>query len=425
MVGEGISGGDVVVRLSYLEVYNEMVQDLLSTTITSLPVRHTHERGFYVDDLIEVDCKTLDDAMGVLDEGLRNRTTRSHKLNEYSSRSHSILTVTIETPLESGEGKKVGMMKFVDLAGSERIKQSDTKGETLAETLKINKSLLTLGNVISTLSRPPNSTTPPPHIPYRDSKLTMLLRDSLGGTSHTLLLACISPSSFHESLKTLRYASRAMGVVNRPVVGVRKAGVEEEVKTLRGEVGRLREENGWLWGVVNGEGGGGGGGGSGGGGGGGHAGGVGRMESFREDGWIGSGMPWMPGGGGGAPPYPQQHPSPHAPPIQHQPPHHPPLHGRRSTSFSQQHAPQPQHQHHPPPPFRAPSYTATLSYTPTTPSVPSPSAHHTPHHLSRSSSSSRTPISLQTPRDVSRSRSILLKDVEDLDREIWRMEGRV
>ncbi|KAI9337545.1 P-loop containing nucleoside triphosphate hydrolase protein [Obelidium mucronatum] len=221
------------VRATYLEIYNELVQDLLSPLVNanaSLPVRWTAERGFYVENTITVECQDLDDCMAVLEEGLKNRTTGAHRLNEYSSRSHSIMTVYIDSEyIDENDHQKVvkkGKISFVDLAGSERVRESRAKGDTLTETMNINKSLLTLG-----------------HIPYRDSNLTKLLSDSLGGSGLALMIACISPSSFNlqESLKTLRYAARARKIRNRPSIQV--APIGDKVLALRREVNGLRREN--------------------------------------------------------------------------------------------------------------------------------------------------------------------------------------
>ncbi|ORY48867.1 kinesin-domain-containing protein [Rhizoclosmatium globosum] len=190
-----------IIRATYLEIYNELVQDLLSplaSPTSSLPVRWTAERGFYVENAITVECRDLDDCIAVLEEGLKNRSTGAHRLNEYSSRSHSIMTVYIESG--EGESMKRGKISFVDLAGSERVRESRAKGDTLTETMSINKSLLTLGNCISALADPKKRNG---HIPYRDSNLTKLLSDSLGGSGLALMIACISPSSVNlqESLK--------------------------------------------------------------------------------------------------------------------------------------------------------------------------------------------------------------------------------
>lgn len=154
---------------------------------------------------------------------MKNRHHGSHELNKDSSRSHSLLTIyLISEKTNDADGivfKKYGKISFVDLAGSERLKE--TKSETqvmLKETGNINKSLFTLGKVISMLSTGKSMSAK--YIPYRDSKLTMLLQDSLGGTSKALMIACVSPSEAYaeETLCTLNYACRVMNIKNKPVV---------------------------------------------------------------------------------------------------------------------------------------------------------------------------------------------------------------
>lgn len=163
------------VHACYLEIYNEQVQDLLNPSSTSLPVRFGTEKGFYVENLFVVECEVLDDCLAVLEEGLRNRRTGSHRLNEHSSRSHGMMTIHVESETVDPDDQRVirrkGKICFVDLAGSERVKESRATGDTLTETLNINKSLLTLGNCISALSemKKKNSNV---HVPYRDSKVS-------------------------------------------------------------------------------------------------------------------------------------------------------------------------------------------------------------------------------------------------------------
>lgn len=184
--------------------------------------------------------------MAVLEEGLRNRSTGSHQLNQHSSRSHSLMTLYIESyDSESGALKTTGKISFVDLAGSEKVKDSQATGATLTETLSINKSLLTLGNCISCLS---DKSKRNGHIPYRDSKLTKLLADSLGGRGLALMIANIGPSltCMHETLKTLRYAQRASKIKNRPQIGTPDtkealiARLRRDLKEARMEGDRLR-----------------------------------------------------------------------------------------------------------------------------------------------------------------------------------------
>ncbi|KAJ3023049.1 Kinesin- protein 12 [Thoreauomyces humboldtii] len=240
------------VKAAYLEIYNEHVQDLMSLTNTvSLPVRFQASRGFYVENLLVLDCHTIDDCIAVMQEGLKNRTTRAHQLNEHSSRSHSIMTIYIDSEQPEPAGGrpfvKHGKMSFVDLAGSEKVRETKATGESFNEMLNINKSLLTLGNCISALSDARKRTG---HIPYRDSNLTRLLADSLGGSGLALMIACVSPSPNHinETLKTLRYAQRTKRIKNRPVVNMDPR--DELVETLTAQVTQLRIENEYLKSMV-------------------------------------------------------------------------------------------------------------------------------------------------------------------------------
>ncbi|KAJ3127283.1 Kinesin- protein 12 [Nowakowskiella sp. JEL0407] len=250
------TGTIYTVRAVYMEIYNENVLDLLSSQNSSLSIRWTAEKGFYVENLLVLECENLDDCLVVLEEGLKNRTTRSHNLNDYSSRSHSILTIYIDGEYVDEYGCKTathGKISFVDLAGSEKLKTSRASGQTLKETLNINKSLLTLGNCISALSDKKSRRS---HIPYRDSKLTQLLSDSLGGNGLALMIACISPSSenIQETLKTLRYATRASRIKNQavPYVGgsTQYDEREELVRRLRRDLLIARKENEELRAVV-------------------------------------------------------------------------------------------------------------------------------------------------------------------------------
>ncbi|XP_046840261.1 kinesin-like protein KIF12 isoform X2 [Xenia sp. Carnegie-2017] len=238
-------------RASYLEVYNEKVQDLLelSSSRDSLVVRWSTDRGFYVEDLFTVTCETEDDLMAVLEEGLRNRQVRAHCINDHSSRSHCMLTLNLDS--ESCEPDddadfvvmKYGKLSFVDLAGNERVKETKSTGDLLTESQNINKSLLTLGNCISALSDAKKRNG---HIPYRDSKLTKLLAKSIGGEGMTLMIACISPSSSvaSDTLNTLRYAQRAKKIRNKPVVQM--DAKEKLILSLKREIKTLKKENSYF-----------------------------------------------------------------------------------------------------------------------------------------------------------------------------------
>ncbi|XP_041349657.1 kinesin-like protein KIF12 isoform X4 [Gigantopelta aegis] len=242
-------GTNKVLRASYLEVYNEQVIDLLNPSHRRyLAVRWSKNKGFYVENLFQVQCETLDDLMAVLEEGLRNRQTGSHGLNEFSSRSHSMLTVTIDSEYPDPDDEnlyitKRGKLSFVDLAGSEKVKDQNLGAGVLSESNSINKSLLVLGNCISHLG---DSKRRHGHIPYRDSKLTKLLADSLGGNGVTLMITCITPSSYNvtETMNTLRYASRAKKIKTKPAIKMDPR--EKLILSLKREIKILRNENHYL-----------------------------------------------------------------------------------------------------------------------------------------------------------------------------------
>ncbi|KAI3641021.1 hypothetical protein MIR68_001899 [Amoeboaphelidium protococcarum] len=245
---------EFTIKASYLEIYNEHVQDLLNPSAASLPVRYNKENGFFVENLFEVECDVLDDCMAVLEEGLRNRKVGSHKLNERSSRSHSMLTLIIQSEtVDPDDGRfirKIGKINFVDLAGSERVKESKATGQMFNESLSINKSLLCLGNCISALAEMKRKKSQA-HVPYRDSKLTKLLFETLGGNGLALMIACVSPSSvnLNETLNTLRYASRARKIQNKPVLQMDPR--EELILNLRKQIQQLKVDNDTLSGLVD------------------------------------------------------------------------------------------------------------------------------------------------------------------------------
>ncbi|XP_077532007.1 kinesin-like protein KIF12 isoform X2 [Haemaphysalis longicornis] len=241
-------GVEYIVQASYLEIYKEHVLDLLNPSHKTLPVRWSKDKGFYAENLFVVECEDLGDLDGVLQEGRKNRQVRSHEMNEYSSRSHSILTISLASEVRDPDDcntfiRRQGKLSLVDLAGSEKTKKTRSRGNTLVEANNINKSLLVLGNCISCLADPKKRTG---HIPYRDSTLTKLLADSLGGTGMALIIACVSPSASnaHETINTLRYASRAKRVKTKPMV--RMDPRELLILSLRREVRLLRMENSYL-----------------------------------------------------------------------------------------------------------------------------------------------------------------------------------
>ncbi|TFK00395.1 Kinesin-like protein KIF12 [Platysternon megacephalum] len=233
----------LVLSASYVEIHNEQVRDLLSPgPARPLPVRWSKTRGFYIENLLTVEFGSLEAIMALLQEGTRRRRSAAHALNGHSSRSHALLTIRIRRKAVSPEPSSCqqGALCFVDLAGSERVKDTGSAGERLVEATNINRSLLALGHCISLLVDPRRRRS---HIPYRDSKLTRLLAESLGGSGITLMVACISPSSrcLTETLRTLRFAGRAKKVTTKPVA--HRVSREKLLQSLEQEIQTLREEN--------------------------------------------------------------------------------------------------------------------------------------------------------------------------------------
>ncbi|XP_068830032.1 kinesin-like protein KIF12 isoform X1 [Capricornis sumatraensis] len=235
----------VTLRASYLEVYNEQIRDLLSLGAPRpLPVRWNKTRGFYVEQLRVVEFGSLGALMELLQMGLSRRRSSAHTLNQASSRSHALLTLYIShqtmPPVDPGEPPAGGKLCFVDLAGSEKVAATGSRGELMLEANSINRSLLALGHCISLLLDPQRKQS---HIPFRDSKLTKLLADSLGGHGVTLMVACVSPSAqcLPETLSTLRYASRAQRVTTRPQAP--RSPKAKPPQHLEAEPLQLQEEN--------------------------------------------------------------------------------------------------------------------------------------------------------------------------------------
>jgi len=233
-------------RASFLEIYNETCNDLLNIRNgQNLPLRYNDEQRFYVESLFVIQCDTLHDMMAVIEEGIRNRKVAEHELNADSSRSHSIFTIhsQITTSVGGFSSVKEGKINIVDLCGSERLKKSRSAKHHRTETKHINKSLLTLGQVISTLSDPRQKDR---HIRYRDSKLTCLLADSLGGSSACIMIATITPTveQLDETVNTLNYANKAKNIKNKPQVA--ETTHEDIIVQLQQQIQQLRDENNHL-----------------------------------------------------------------------------------------------------------------------------------------------------------------------------------
>lgn len=246
------------VHVSYFEVYNEHVRDLLvarTNPPTYLKIRESRADGVYVQGLTDSPVKSYAEVEKLMKSGDQNRTVASTKMNDTSSRSHAVFTLTlkqIQHDLASDSTiERLARMRLVDLAGSERANRTEATGERLREGGNINQSLTTLGRVIAALADPKRQRSPTKGgqsptkrklevVPYRDSVLTWLLKDSLGGNSKTAMVACISPSDYEETLSTLRYADQAKKIrtqahVNQDAVSAaeRDAKIMEMQETIK------------------------------------------------------------------------------------------------------------------------------------------------------------------------------------------------
>lgn len=222
------------VTASFLEVYGEDIYDLLddNNDRASLKLREKEDGQVFVVGLKKNPVLNAAEAMGILNTGTMNRTTACTLMNHTSSRSHAVFTIHLQQTTRTNEGVDIttsSCMTFVDLAGSERMKKTGAEGERMREGIKINEGLLALGNVINALGDDERlSTGEKVHVPYRQSKLTRLLQDALGGNSQTLFLACVSPSDTNasETISTLQYANRARNIKNAPMRNVDAAALE-------------------------------------------------------------------------------------------------------------------------------------------------------------------------------------------------------
>ncbi|KAG7205851.1 hypothetical protein KM043_007787 [Ampulex compressa] len=237
------------VEVSYMEIYNEKVHDLLDPKPNkqSLKVREHNVLGPYVDGLSQLAVTSFQDIDNLMAEGNKSRTVAATNMNSESSRSHAVFSVILTQTLTDSKsgvsGEKVSRMSLVDLAGSERAVKTGAVGDRLKEGSNINKSLTTLGLVISKLAdqNSGNNKNKDKFVPYRDSVLTWLLKDNLGGNSKTVMVATISPAAdnYEETLSTLRYADRAKRIVNHAVVN--EDPNARIIRELRQEVETLKE----------------------------------------------------------------------------------------------------------------------------------------------------------------------------------------
>ncbi|KAG5979398.1 hypothetical protein E4U55_005206 [Claviceps digitariae] len=242
------------VRVSYFEVYNEHVRDLLVPVVPNAPpnylkIRESPTEGPYVKDLTEVPVRNIDEILRWMKNGDQSRTTASTKMNDTSSRSHAVFTIMLKQihhDMDTDETtERSSRIRLVDLAGSERAKSTEATGARLREGSNINKSLTTLGRVIAALADPKalRSGKRKDVVPYRDSILTWLLKDSLGGNSKTAMIACIAPSDYDETLSTLRYADQAKRIRTRAVVNqdqISTAERDAQITAMAEEIRQLQ-----------------------------------------------------------------------------------------------------------------------------------------------------------------------------------------
>ncbi|KAK9280493.1 hypothetical protein L1049_014185 [Liquidambar formosana] len=236
-------------KCSFLEIYNEQILDLLDPSSINLQIREDIKKGIHVENLKEIEVSSARDV--IQQAHSTNRKVAATNMNRASSRSHSVFTCIIESKWESQgvSHHRFARLNLVDLAGSERQKSSGAEGERLKEATNINKSLSTLGLVIMNLVNVSNGKSL--HVPYRDSKLTFLLQDSLGGNSKTIIIANISPSNCCslETLSTLKFAQRAKFIKNNAIVNEDTSG---DVLAMRMQIQQLKKEVSRLRGLING-----------------------------------------------------------------------------------------------------------------------------------------------------------------------------
>ncbi|PUU72771.1 P-loop containing nucleoside triphosphate hydrolase protein [Tuber borchii] len=247
----GIDEADNSVKCSFIELYNEELKDLLASDENNKVkiFEDSTRKGIVIQGMEESFIKNAEDGVKLLQEGSHKRQVAATKCNDLSSRSHTVFTITVHVKEIGEDGEdllRTGKLNLVDLAGSENIGRSGAENKRAREAGMINQSLLTLGRVINAL------VDKSPHIPYRESKLTRLLQDSLGGRTKTCIIATVSPakSNLEETISTLDYAARAKNIRNKPQINqmlTKKALIREyvtEIEKLKGDLMATRQKNG-------------------------------------------------------------------------------------------------------------------------------------------------------------------------------------
>jgi kinesin family member 3B len=237
---EGMENSQFLVRASYLEIYKENIRDLLSAKKQKLIMHEKPDTGVYIKDLSSYICKSCEEMQNVQDIGKKHKSMAATSMNDRSSRSHSVFTLTLERSEIGPDGKdhiRVGKLNMVDLAGSERQSKTDASGQRLEEAIKINLSLTCLCQVISALTDSKAT-----YVPYRDSQLTRLLQDSLGGNTKTVMISNIGPADYNmdETINTLRWASRAKNIQNRPRIN--EDPKDAMIREFQDEIRKLRAQ---------------------------------------------------------------------------------------------------------------------------------------------------------------------------------------
>lgn len=238
---------EYMVKVSYMEIYMEKIRDLLHPEHENLPIHEDKARGVFVKGLSEEYVSNAAEVHAVMRQGSLSRVVAATNMNQESSRSHSIFSIAVSQKNVASGAQKTGQLFLVDLAGSEKVGKTGASGQTLEEAKKINKSLSALGLVINSLT---DGST---HIPYRDSKLTRILQESLGGNSRTSLIINCSPTSFNESetISTLRFGVRAKSIKNRAKINAELSTMElrrilkkcqVKIDGQNGYIQRLEEE---------------------------------------------------------------------------------------------------------------------------------------------------------------------------------------